>query len=187
MPSRQSPSRMKCSLLRFVLSSSSSPARLLPVTLFAVGLREGRTAAHDNLGSSPRQSKAELAPRKEQNGRPKGGAQLALPGQITAAMTSHVSPDLVFSLEKFPGRLSCVKAQISALYRALSAFFFCTLVAEGCWGRKGCCPHTADFALPVLGQDKVSGRGTGVGLHTQSLLLQCCRWEPTNQLPRSSG
>lgn len=43
-------------------------------------------------------------------------------GQITAAMTSHVSPDLVFSLEKFPGTLNCVKAQISALYRALSAF-----------------------------------------------------------------
>lgn len=26
-----------------------------------------------------------------------------------------------------------------------------------------------------------------MGLHTQSLLLQCCRWEPTNQLPQSAG
>jgi len=34
-------------------------------------------------------------------------------------------------------------------------------------------------------------RGTAVGLrwglHAQTLLLQCCRWEPTNQLPRSTG
>lgn len=44
---------------------------------------------------------------------------------------------------------------------------FCTLVAEGCWGRQGCCPHTAEFALPVLGQDKVWGRETAVGLQIQ--------------------
>lgn len=49
--------------------------------------------------------------------------------ELTAAMTPHVSPAIVCSLEKLPGRLSCVKAQISAFYRAPDAF--CTLVTEG--------------------------------------------------------
>lgn len=34
-------------------------------------------------------------------------------------------------------------------------------------------------------------RGTAVGLRrglrAQSLLLRCCRWAPTNQLPQSTG
>lgn len=40
---------------------------------------------------------------------------------------------------------------------------FRTLVAEGCWGRQGCCPQSAEFAFPVLGQDK----GTRFGAEGQ--------------------
>lgn len=166
MPSTQSPSRRKCSLLRLA-PPPLQHAWLLPVIpVFAVGLREGRSS-----GLTIRWAEAQASQKRcwPHGRKPQGGAELPpqrwstarlcqhplrtrSQPELTAAMTPHVS--LMFSLERFPGRLSCVKAQshISAFYRALDAF--CTLLTEGCWSRRGCCPDTAaaEFVLPVSGR-----------------------------------
>lgn len=177
MPSKHSPSRRKCNLSRLVPSSSSSPARLLPVIpVFAVGLREGRSS---DLTMKWAEAQASQKQRWLHGRKPQSGAELPpqrwntarlcqhplrarSQPELTAAMTLNVSLALVFSLEKFPGRLSCVKAQsqTSAFYRALGVF--CTLVTEGHWSRRGCCPDTtaAEFVLPVPGQ---AGQGFGLG------------------------
>lgn len=127
-PSTQRPSRMKCSL--------SPPPPLQPgfSQLFCVCSGIERRAQQQLMitwAAAQASQKQSWPHRRSRTAAPKveHGSPVPAPSwarsqpELTAAMTSHVSPDLVSLLEKFPGRLSCVKAQsqISALYRALDA------------------------------------------------------------------